>query len=109
MDYLQSKKISNSSLSYINPEQGGSPRKFKDYLDGNLEHLETPSLYAGSTIHKFILEPDTFAISDVERPSDTIVKIIDKVYEITRALNHCTDRGMTSQCSNNLILLCKNL
>jgi hypothetical protein len=85
MDYLQSKKISNSSLSYINPEQGGSPRKFKDYLDGNLEHLETPSLYAGSTIHKFILEPDTFAISDVERPSDTIVKIIDKVYEITRA------------------------
>ena len=84
MDYYKVKKISNSSLSYINPEQGGSPRKFKDYLEGNLEHLETPSLYHGSTIHKFILEPETFAIADLEKPSDTIVKIMDKVYNITK-------------------------
>jgi len=84
MNYYKVKKISNSSLSYINPEQGGSPRKFKDYIDGNLEHLETPSLYHGSTIHKFILEPETFAVADLEKPSDTIVKIIDKVYNITK-------------------------
>ena len=84
MEYYKDKRISNSSLSYINPEQGGSPRKFKDYLDGNLEHLETPSLYHGSMIHKFILEPDTFAVADVERPSDTIVKIMEKVYNITK-------------------------
>ena len=84
MDYYKVKKISNSSLSYINPEQGGSPRKFKDYIDGNLEHLETPSLYHGSTIHKYILEPETFAVADIEKPSETIVKIMDKVYNITK-------------------------
>ena len=85
MNYYNVKKISNSSLSYINPKQGGSPRKFKDYIDGNLEHLETPSLYHGSTIHKFILEPETFAVADLEKPSDAIVKIIEKVYNITKS------------------------
>jgi|TARA_R100001443_G_scaffold6172_1_gene14927 hypothetical protein len=84
MEYFKDKRVSNSSLSYINPEQGGSARKFKDYLDGNLAHLETPSLYHGSMIHKFLLEPETFAVADVERPSDTIVKIMDKVYNITK-------------------------
>jgi len=84
MEYFKDKRISNSSLSYINPEQGGSARKFKDYLDGNLAHLETPSLYHGSMIHKFLLEPETFAVADVERPSDTIVKIMEMVYNITK-------------------------
>jgi hypothetical protein len=84
MDYYQSNKISNSSLSYINPIQGGSPRKFKDYIDGNLKQDSTPSLYAGTTIHQYFLEPETFMVSDVDRPSDTIVRIIDKVYQITR-------------------------
>lgn len=84
MEYFKDKRVSNSSLSYINPEQGGSARKFKDYLDGNLAHLETPSLYHGSMIHKFLLEPETFAVADVERPSDTIVKIIEMVYDITK-------------------------
>ena len=84
MVYFKDKRVSNSSLSYINPEQGGSARKFKDYLDGNLAHLETPSLYHGSMIHKFLLEPETFAVADVERPSDTIVKIMEMVYNITK-------------------------
>ncbi len=84
MEYFKDKRVSNSSLSYINPEQGGSARKFKDYLDGNLAHLETPSLYHGSMIHKFLLEPETFAVADVERPSDTIVKIMEMVYNITK-------------------------
>ena len=84
MEYFIDKRVSNSSLSYINPEQGGSARKFKDYLDGNLAHLETPSLYHGSMIHKFLLEPETFAVADVERPSDTIVKIMEMVYNITK-------------------------
>jgi len=84
MEYFKDKRVSNSSLSYINPKQGGSARKFKDYLDGNLAHLETPSLYHGSMIHKFLLEPETFAVADVERPSDTIVKIIEMVYDITK-------------------------
>ena len=35
-------------------------------------------------IHKFLLEPETFAVADVERPSDTIVKIMEKVYNITK-------------------------
>jgi len=84
MDYYKSTKISNSSLSYINPEQGGSPRKFKDYIDGNTNNISTPSLYTGTTIHQYFLEPETFMVSDVDRPSDTIVKVIDKVYEVTR-------------------------
>ena len=84
MDYYQSTKISNSSLSYINPEQGGSPRKFKDYIVGNSNNISSPSLYAGTTIHQYFLEPETFIVSDVDRPSDTIVRIIDKVYQVTR-------------------------
>jgi len=63
MDYYQSTKISNSSLSYINPEQGGSPRKFKDYIDGNSNNISSPSLYAGTTIHQYFLEPETFIVS----------------------------------------------
>lgn len=38
--YQLTNAINNSSLTYLNPTQGGSPALFKSYLDGYLDSPE---------------------------------------------------------------------
>ena len=58
--------ISNSRLKYINPEQGGSPLKYKD----GIPQETTRSLQLGSAIHEVFLQPESFSLEeDLERPS----------------------------------------
>lgn len=79
MSYYSSRLISNSSLSYINPDQEGSAQKFRKYLDGELESEDSLSLERGDLIHKYMLEPDKFNALEMDLPSDTIIKIVDEV------------------------------
>lgn len=79
MDYYKSKKISNSSLSYINPEQEGSAQKYYKYLIGDLEDTQSRALELGTLIHQYKLEPEQFNALSIDMPSDTIQKIIDEV------------------------------
>ena len=83
MDYYKSRDISNSSLSYINPEQEGSAQKYYKYLNGQLENLESKALELGSLIHQYKLEPDEFNALSIDMPSATIKSIIDNVLAIS--------------------------
>lgn len=79
MSYYQSKAISNSVLSYINPEQDGSAHKFYQWKMGELESDESPSLERGDLIHKYKLEPDLYDVMSVKMPTESIKNIIDDV------------------------------
>lgn len=60
-NYYDIKAISNSSLSWLKE----SPRTFKENMNNKSEERESKSLKSGKLIHSFILEPDTFAVSNV--------------------------------------------
>lgn len=71
--------ISNSRLSLINPEQEGS---VETYFEGLGKHsLFTDSLYFGSAVHAFVLQPDDFYLCDsVDRPTAKAGFMADELY-----------------------------
>ena len=70
--------VSNSRLSYINPEQEGSPEKY---------FKERPSLYLdslvlGGALHSIILQPESYLIvDDVNRPTAKAGFMADALYK----------------------------
>lgn len=101
MSYYQSKAISNSALSYINPEQQGSAQKFYKWKIGELELEESPSLERGDLIHKYKLEPDLYDVMSVKMPTESIKNIIDDVliHADGYDLSEMTDAILTAAAS----------
>jgi len=79
MNYFTVPAISNSSLAYIDPDQGGCPLKMKDYIDGNMKQEKKRFYEVGDALHKAILEPGTLIVADFDKPSEKIEEIIDLV------------------------------
>ena len=72
--------INNSSLNYIDPESGGSPRYFKKYLDGLLQDKPSASFELGSLVHQVLLEPESIDIEPANVPGPKVKDIIDYLY-----------------------------
>jgi len=75
--YYSIKAVSNSSLGYINPEEGGSPQKFKDFLDGKLDDSGAKHFVNGTLLHMAMLEPEKFVIAQVIKPAAALGDIAD--------------------------------
>lgn len=69
---------SNSRLGLINPEQQGSPEKYKEGFDNGFN----PSFILGDAIHKLILQPnDYFLVETLYKPTGKIGLVADIIYE----------------------------
>jgi hypothetical protein len=68
-------------LSSINPEQGGSPTKYQDFLNSNREFKTTLSLERGNLVHLYCEHPEEFIVSDVVKPSDISARWAEQVYK----------------------------
>jgi len=86
-DYYSVPAVSNSGLKYINPDQGGSPKKYKAYIFDRVESKETPSLKNGKLIHLYVEDPSAFIISDIVLPSAMLVSWVEEVYRSMPGLN----------------------
>lgn len=76
--------ISNTSLSYINPLQGGSPAKFLNFFDKLTEFLNSIQLERGSLLHDYHEHQENFVISDVEKPSIVMAGWCERIYDVLR-------------------------
>jgi hypothetical protein len=83
-DYYKVQAVSNSALKLIDPEQGGTPKRFKRwYIDKDgVELEETPSLRNGKLIHLYAEDPGSFFISDLNKPSDGICTWVERVFAV---------------------------
>ena len=77
--YYGIQAISNTALSYINPEEKGCPQKFFDFLENKLEQKESKAMLTGSLIHARILEPETISVIMLPKISDTVREIVDRI------------------------------
>ena len=80
--YYDITAVSNSSLSRLNPEQGGSPRRFKNYIEGRDEERELKSLERGKLLHLSIFEPDKVKVSDVVKPTGKMEMLARSLSEL---------------------------
>lgn len=70
--------ISNSKLSLVNPEQGGSPRQFIEGFSGN---KYSDSFLFGSAVHGLLLQPESFTLVEtVDRPTAKLGYMADELY-----------------------------
>jgi len=70
--------ISNSKLSLINPEQDGSPKKFKE----GIKQEFNSSFDLGTAVHGLILEPEKYILSEFRnKPSAKLGLFVDKIYK----------------------------
>ena len=70
--------VSNSRLKLINPEDGGSPSKYKT----GFKIKNDRSLILGSAVHCALLQPDEFILApDLKKPTAKLGLVIDKVKE----------------------------
>ena len=81
LHYYSIPAVSNSALKEINPEQGGSPAKFKKVvLDRDIEYEPNPSFENGKIIHKYVEDPKNFVISDFTKPTETMALWVERVF-----------------------------
>lgn len=81
--YYDIKAVSNSALQHINPEQGGSPAKFKQHWDGKLPGLKTSALEFGNLAHLAVLEPHLLNyVVDKTNTPDKIRDIVKEVFNV---------------------------
>lgn len=83
-EYFSSKYtnyISNSRLKLINPNQNGSPSKYKEGFTGET----TISLSIGSAIHELLLQKDVFTLCpDIGKPSAKLGLVIDEIFKLRK-------------------------
>lgn len=73
--------ISNSRLKLINPNQEGSPSKYKIGFTGE----NTISLSVGSACHELLLQKDMFTLSpDIGKPSAKLGLVIDEIFKLRK-------------------------
>ncbi|NBP03398.1 MAG: hypothetical protein EBU90_25580 [Proteobacteria bacterium] len=82
-NYYERRDISNSSLSLINPEQGGSPKLFLSYLEGTIQKTPpSPSLENGSLLHLYVENPNEFVVSEVVKPNESLCNVVAQYFAI---------------------------
>jgi hypothetical protein len=82
--------VSSSSLKYINPEEGGSPLLFKDFIEGGQDISHKPSIILGRNIHAWHEDKDSFKIASVPKPSEKLGLIADRVIELCQQGNEAS-------------------
>lgn len=70
--------ISNSRLNLLKKEYNGSPKKFFEGLSVNT--LYSDSLQFGSAIHELVLQPESFLLTDINKPSAKAGLMADELY-----------------------------
>jgi hypothetical protein len=83
--------VSNSSLSYLQPEQGGSIQKFLSFFDKQVEIEENKSLENGKLVHLYAEKPQEFAVANVPRPDGMIASMADEFYKLKNNLSSIED------------------
>jgi hypothetical protein len=67
--------VSNSSLKYLNPDEGGSA-----YAYINRVSNQSNSLELGTAVHRTVLEGDKYVLSEVNKPSGKLSGVIEAAY-----------------------------
>ena len=65
----------------LNPEEGGSPLKYRGYEDNIFEAQETKSLTKGKLLHLYMLEPENYHVLKVPKPSGKLGELIEEFYK----------------------------
>lgn len=73
--------IHASALEHIYPGQGGSPKRLKMFLDGEMDKPKTSYRTFGSLFHSWMENKNEFVIEPATRPEEGVVKVVTHMFE----------------------------
>jgi hypothetical protein len=82
-EYFSSKYseyISNSKLSLLDPNEGGSYTKFIEGFKNDFSE----SFELGGAIHSMILQPEYYEISEIKKPSGKLGVFVEEVFKLRK-------------------------
>ena len=77
--------ISNSSLRYLNKEEGGSIKRFQNFFLDNQEEVEYKHLTVGQLIHRYIDKPNDFIVAEVDKPTEMMCIWVNEVIHLVNS------------------------
>ncbi len=80
-DYFKIDAISHSRLCALDPSMGGSPKKFLDFINEDIEKEENVSMERGSLIHKYVEDRDSFQVLEIDKPSEKLGEVADNIIQ----------------------------
>lgn len=81
----ESPVVSSSSFHAINPEEGGSIVKFRNFFHEKDEEKHSLSLDRGKLVHKYQEDPDKFVVEDFEAPTDMMSGLLERTIQLCDA------------------------
>lgn len=78
--------LSNSAASALNPEQGGSPRQFMEFLKGGNEKKQNRALDTGTLFHEWVRNPDDFLVDEGTKPKPAEAALVEGVLEAKKEI-----------------------
>lgn len=75
--------ISNSKLSLINPDEGGSLEKYKKGYSGTYSE----SFELGSAVHGIVLQPEDYSIAPIWKPTAKLGLFAEKAYNLLKDID----------------------
>lgn len=86
--------VSHSSCNAIDPEVGGHPTKFLAFF-GEEERITTPSMERGDLLHLWREHEDKFVISELDAPTEQMLKFSDAFFNLYFKEQYKTREGVT--------------
>jgi len=98
-DYFKGDKfknfVSNSSMSLINPSQGGSPSKF---ITGFDKKKPAGALELGTAVHRMLLEKGKFFIDDIVKPTGKIAAVMEYYFALLHVPELTAEEAIKIAC-----------
>jgi hypothetical protein len=98
--------VSQSSLSKIDPRRNGSPRKFKEYIEGNVEKTTVPML-RGQIFHLYCEDKDKFKVSEAVKPAAILGEVADILMVIYYNSNDEGKKQMLISLDKHILHACR--
>lgn len=95
--------VSSSSLSYIDPTQGGSPQRYLSFFDKQEEQKLSKGLENGTIVHLYAEKPEEFGVADIPRPEGMLGDLVDEFYILKNNLT-TVDHIITTEVSKGINL-----
>lgn len=88
--------VNSSSLKYINPEEGGSPAAFLDFITNNEQEEEKKHFRLGSMVHLWHEDRENFVVSSIPKPPEKLGQVADKIIDLVKQGNPYDDQTVYS-------------
>lgn len=96
--------VSNTAMGMLDPEMGGHPTKFAQFIQQESTIKLTPSMERGDLLHRWIEKPHEFVFSEITKPAPQMAEFSERFYELYFQKLYELNNDFLEYCKTNIEL-----